>query len=818
MKIISLELVGYRMFKLARTHRLVYNPTAKQQLILGTNGSGKSSLLRELSPLPARHADFRSGGKKVIKIEHGASLYELTSLQSGNKHSFVMDGVELNEGRTYQVQLRLVKDHFRYTPKIHELLTGQILFTELRPMERREWITELSGTDWTFALGEFNKLKSRARDAQGAFRHQQSRLATETEALSLITDSEEIRGRAEQLKSELNQLLMDYAPNTPTYADIAAKLDALFADMSNRAQATLAKIPECIYSGQYTLLSQFDDHIQELKSSIELQRFTLERSTRDYNDLEAILGSFGDGRLENVENIDNDIAQITNHLEGLKSKNRTFILTNAKAILHEGDAALSELHSIMSTIPDNSDGRYGRIAVDAKSTHLTTLRNWIDKASRQLSNAHERLTHLKGTHSTECPECRYTWKIGVDQNEVKALEELLLKLPERLEKAREEVKATQVYLEEAEAYASIWGRFRTLSTFHVRLAPLFNYILDNDLLVNRPNENLSIIMRWRNDVDLAIELDDWEERLSQLQQIKKAQDQFGSNVKITERMAVLEREISNVAPRITELNQSLQEVQRKKSEALGHIERMNLIDKDMLGFTQMLDTAIVSIKNELLDGQMSVRHLELSSIQKKLSDLDTLAGIVNDLRAECERLEIKSKALNLMVAALSPTEGIIADRLRDAIFSVIEQMNTVIASVWSHELRILECGFEAADLDYKFPVVVESPDDVTADIALCSKGQKEMINIAFKLTAMLYMGFLEYPLFLDEPGEGFDEEHRNQIMSLVRQMLDSGHYSQLFMVSHIATSHGAFLDAQTLVLDSTNITVPGVFNDHAILE
>lgn len=818
MKIISLELIGYKMFKLARTHRLVYKPTAKQQLILGTNGSGKSSLLSELSPLPAKHADFRPGGKKVIKIEHGTSFYELTSLQSGNKHSFVVDGVELNEGRTYQVQLRLVKDHFRYTPKIHELLTGQILFTELRPVERREWITELSGTDWTFALGEFNKLKSKARDAQGAFRHQQSRLATETEALSLITDSEEIRIRADQLKSELNQLLMDYVPNTPSHAEITSKLNSLFSDISNRAQIALSKIPDYIYSGQYTTLSQFDERIQELRSNIELQRFTLERSTRDYNDLESILGSFGEGKLENVENIDNEIAQITNHVEGLKSKSRTFVLSNAKAILHEGDAALSELHSIMTTIPDNSDGRYGRVAVDAKSAHLTTMQNWIDKASRQLANAHERLAHLKGTHSTECPKCQYIWKVGVSQSEVEALEDLLLKLPERLEKAREEVKATQTYLEEAEAYARVWGRFRTLSNFHVRLAPLFNHILDHDLLVNRPNENLSIIMRWRHDVDLAVELDDWEERLSQLLQIKKAQEQFGSSVKITERMAALEKEISDVAPRIAELNQSLQEEQRRKSDALAHIDRMNLIDNDLLGFTKMLDTAIVSIKNELLDGQMSSRHLELSAIQKKLSDRDTLAGIVNDLRAECERLEVKSKALNLMVSALSPTEGIIADRLRDAIFSVIEQMNTVIASVWSHELRILECGFEGGDLDYKFPVVVESPEDVTGDISRCSKGQKEMINIAFKLTAMLYMGFLEYPLFLDEPGEGFDEEHRNQIMSLVRQMLDSGHYSQLFMVSHIATSHGAFLDAQTLVLDSTNITVPGVFNDHATLE
>jgi len=94
----------------------------------------------------------------------------------------------------------------------------------------------------------------------------------------------------------------------------------------------------------------------------------------------------------------------------------------------------------------------------------------------------------------------------------------------------------------------------------------------------------------------------------------------------------------------------------------------------------------------------------------------------------------------------------------------------------------------------------------------------EMINIAFKLTAMLYLGLLDYPLFMDEPGEGFDEQHRDQIMSLIRQMLDSGHYSQLFMVSHFASNHGSFLDAEVLVLDSSNIALPGKFNEHVILE
>jgi DNA repair exonuclease SbcCD ATPase subunit len=231
-----------------------------------------------------------------------------------------------------------------------------------------------------------------------------------------------------------------------------------------------------------------------------------------------------------------------------------------------------------------------------------------------------------------------------------------------------------------------------------------------------------------------------------------------------------------------------------------------------------LQTALLAIKNKALRDVSESRHLEMAAIQKRLTDRETLQGIVNDLARDVEQLEIQYRTFQLLAQALSPTEGLIAQRLREAIFSIVDQMNAVISSVWSHELRIMECGFEQSDLDYKFPVYVESPDNLTPDISRASKGQQEMINIAFKLTAMLYLDLLDYPLFMDEPGEGFDEQHRDQIMSLIRQMLDSGHYSQLFMVSHFASNHGAFLDAEILALDTSNIALPGIFNEHVVLE
>jgi DNA repair exonuclease SbcCD ATPase subunit len=53
MKILKLILRGYTRLQLKQITEFVYTPTDSIQIIIGTNGSGKSSILEELSPLPA---------------------------------------------------------------------------------------------------------------------------------------------------------------------------------------------------------------------------------------------------------------------------------------------------------------------------------------------------------------------------------------------------------------------------------------------------------------------------------------------------------------------------------------------------------------------------------------------------------------------------------------------------------------------------------------------------------------------------------------------------------------------------------------------
>ena len=103
----NLKLKGYTRLSLNHIDSLEYTPVAKTQVIIGTNGSGKSSLLYELSPMPSHHRMYDHGYKQIT-IEHKGSTYVLTSdFTKGKSHSFIKDGIELNPGvGTYTARRR----------------------------------------------------------------------------------------------------------------------------------------------------------------------------------------------------------------------------------------------------------------------------------------------------------------------------------------------------------------------------------------------------------------------------------------------------------------------------------------------------------------------------------------------------------------------------------------------------------------------------------------------------------------------------------------------------------------------------------------
>jgi len=121
---------------------------------------------------------------------------------------------------------------------------------------------------------------------------------------------------------------------------------------------------------------------------------------------------------------------------------------------------------------------------------------------------------------------------------------------------------------------------------------------------------------------------------------------------------------------------------------------------------------------------------------------------------------------------------------------------------------------ESLDLDYKFPVKKYTDDDITPDVSKCSRGMKEIINLAFKITGMKYLDLLDTPLYLDEFGSAMDNGHRNEVISLIKAFNEQKTFSQMFIVSHDVTQYSSLPNAQVCVICDINIITPDSYNEH----
>jgi len=144
----------------------------------------------------------------------------------------------------------------------------------------------------------------------------------------------------------------------------------------------------------------------------------------------------------------------------------------------------------------------------------------------------------------------------------------------------------------------------------------------------------------------------------------------------------------------------------------------------------------------------------------------------------------------------------------------VKMINAVIAEIWTYPMEVLPSQVEKDELNYKFPLDVNNGAVMPEDISRGSASQRDIINFAFKLLVMKFLKLEEMPLYLDEFGSTFDEQHRLNLIPFINQMLEMNQIRQLFFISHFSTTHGAFNQADVCVIDPSNITVPQRYNEH----
>ncbi len=829
MRYVKLELKGFRRIALAGIHTFVIEPHSSTQIILGTNGCGKSSIMKQLSPDPAKKDDFSKDGYKKIWIEHNGVIYSiLTEFEHGTRCTFVNEttGEIINNKGTAKVQEQLNRQVLGYNPEIHDILTGQERFTDMSPSRRREWFTMMSDVDYTFAIKLFNKAKENARDVSGALKQAKKRLneeysliITEEERLRINDNIKEIENRIEalrainvlpvnrdtrSLKEQLSQLMIDIEKSVKiiTRARNFMMTNKVSADASGELESEIAKYNSLIGgvdARSSTLIEEYD----RLKSKSDLVRNNTNKNVE-------IL-------LSNKDKINEEINTIK---AGLDPK---FDYSNASMKAMSLRACFDSLMnvfenieirptkkdiSLQSLIGERNDINTKLAAADAR---LEMLRN---KKTDLLQHSHEK--------NTECPECGHRWIPGYNEKELKDTEEILEKGISFKAKAEEKIAELNRVIEIETDYDNHLRNYISIMEHNTELFSLREYIYNNKLLEENPRSIINVMTTYQRGLDKSIRA---ETLANELVQINRDID----NSKATDGINVHELDV-----RMEEITKELGVLTEQKRL---HIDQLEISKRKLAALNAYMNhmTTVADLRDKMSERELNLAQVivsdnitniireeqtHLASLINRSKDIESRMTVIKEIESNIERLTIDEKLYNEIVVSLSPTNGLIAEGLFGFIKLVVKQMNAILKDMWNYPLVITLPTFEdgANELNYKFPVAVGENMEMTKDVADASDGQIEVFNLAFKLVAMRYLGLSKYPMKLDEFGKGFDVEHRNQATRFIKAFMESGECEQIFIVSHYVESYGALPNSEVCVVYDKNIIIPkDEFNSHVLI-
>lgn len=801
--------------------------TAILQVILGTNGSGKSTLKYELSPLPPEVEAYGGNGSKRVWIDHDNSTYVLSSIftNSKGKHSFIKDGVELNDSGLITIQRELVNTHFRYTQEIHDVMCGKLKFTKMSTLERKKWLTLLSKTNLTNLNRIWRQSHTLARDGKGALKHISNRLASEVSNQMSEADLLALETETLELKNVLTVLMENKEHNLPDYQSIKHLLDNNLSDlqalskrvMSRKVTNPVANIVE------FPSKAHLDDYISTIKQAVGVEESLYSHYCNEFSQIDSLLLTLNSNGSASVEEYETRLEDLNHQIDRLTDQISEFnIELGIEDINVDTESIGIHLIPILRDLPVNN-GQYSSTLYEASKTEFDSLNNNILHLTNRRNQIVERITHIREAHQIDCPACNHKWIPGVNSNDLGSLETNLEHLNATIASKQTELDTCTLNLTTIKSYMDKLASYKHIVSHYPRLKMLWDRINNRTIIYERPEEAIRIVNIWISDVGINLTRHNLiqqkikiEDVLSQIrlvnnsdsgllnERVAKLQDLINASIVAIEELKRQLSELNNYRNQIESNQSDISEIEKIYNDTNYNVDMLNRIDRNK---------TIVSLINEY-QGMLAIQ-------QKQLIDEQTTQSIIIDLKGSFDSVNIDTFTYQLLTEVLGPTEGLIAEFLSTVIQNVVGFINNVISSIWTVPLLIQDCGLDKdGELDYKFPMRVETTDakSITADISEGSSAQVDIVDFAFVLLIYFSMEYHNYPLWIDELGVTFDETHRQNLMAFIRNCIESKQFSQTFMISHYADQYRAFINSETLVLDSTNVLVPHIHNLHAVFK
>jgi len=794
MKIIKLILHKYRRLSLNNIDTLTFTPDKHLQIILGSNLSGKSSTLKELSPLPAElKKEYKEDGYKQIIIEHNGNTYDISSgLVGKNKHSFKVNDVEMNEANIRKIQLELVKEHFKLTPQIHEILLGNSKFTNMSLSERKKWLTLISNIDYTYPIKVYNDLKSNYRDVTGGLRLANNKLLQDD--LKILNDEDR-----EKLTKDL-KVLHDLTEHMISTKTIVRPRDSSpiesIKQLNARIANTLNTLSNTNYDNPDRLLIEIDTNISVIDSKIIAIKKDLDNLTKVVTDV-------------NKESLVSELNTLKSNLLVLAKDNIYELNLNEIDIVCDTFMNIyTELVSLIGEIDAITDITYSsdnlnkvKEVIEALTVKIETVSKRLEKTKVEVHNYDE----LLNKPNIECVNCGHSWKLNYDEVKHKEAKDAIVAYGDELSTLKDKLTKAKELHDKYITKKNLIDNARLYIKNNLILKPIFSYIFtkfdiqkDTESIVNELNRVTIILNKLKEYTSIKNRIEELTKKLDILNANEDIRKELtGKNTEL------LKTELANLINKKAEYLKEKEIISKYKSKREELKELHDLLRNNLKSSKEYFSYKIAEVKNNYINEAINALKHEIAKIETILKQDELVKSRITNITKEIAEYKDKEAVLKILVKELSPTEGLIAKSINSFLNLFITDMNNVIGHIWTHDISILPCNLEEGDLDYKFPVSINN-NEVINDVSIGSSGLKEAIDLAFKVVFMKYLGLEDYPLYLDEYAVNMDIKHRANAYSAIESIL-APNFSQVFLISHFESMYGRFTNVDISVLSKDNL-------------
>lgn len=843
MRFVNLVLKDFELLKDSGISQLNVDFTSDVQLIIGSNGCGKSTTLSQLSPYPASRSIFSKNGYKSQTIEKDGVYYKLDSEYSrpSSPHLFFTgdDPENINVGRTTDTQKELIVNLLGITPLVDDLIMNRYTFPKWTPAQRKDFVTNHNPSDIGFVLVELKKISSKLRSCKANLSRLQTRkILLEQDLLSeeIMTDLLNEKSVIDNELSSFQKYLMDIElglriiPNTENIPD---QNFIKMIGVMKASRYTLSRLSEVPRDSNDR--SIYRDKLVGSIASYEQQLLSTEDRIITLNELLMDMESQYKELIPNddISKLDETISRLERARDKLIISKPNFELSQAELLskYDEWDTVKNKL----ALFDDCNIPLYSRRKRNHRESFLENIKYRKYNLSMKLHDLRSKYTTLTN-RSTISPS---SIPISLCSKEKCPLYSHFMSEHENTEEQRNIVLNDIVKLENKEKRIDflineLTTYFEVSKHYHDTIQWLITYAQTNPILYDILRQ-MDILTILKNNPNLITNrLRDEYGHIDQWIKLKLITDDLNTAYTLKKRHMSSENtdtvklvmSIESTKSTLYELRESIKDISSKKSlciKTLSDVELYETIkttvvkiqnhyhilttflsdshEKDKL---QFIKTNIESIRSD--------RFVRLSDIERTIRSQELLKSrYTEEVIKELERIEKEISDLENIEKAL-----ILIPKESNVCFlnDIFRQANRIINKVWTIPLQI-----ELLDVNdpLTYEVNVLGDNQTSRELSKCSEGQTEILSLAINLALRICLNHLDIPLCLDEVSRTMDDTHRQNLIFTLKELIDNKVISQLFLISHHAIFHESFSDTETLVIRDDNVLLPEVFNRHVFI-